>query len=104
MTIELMLSYATQYQVSENFMNVKRWIARREPDWKRLDALLTQLEKRGLRSLQTDQIKQLASLYRSVSADLARARTNQSAIGNTLVHDLQQLTSRGYSQVYQGFV
>ena len=83
-------------------MNVKRWIARREPDWKQLDALLTQLEKRGLRSLQTQEIKQLASLYRSVSADLARARTNQATIGNTLVHDLQQLTSRGYSQVYQG--
>ena len=83
-------------------MNVKRWIARREPDWKQLDALLTQMEKRGLRSLQTQEIKQLASLYRSVSADLARARTNQAAIGSTLVHDLQQLTSRGYSQVYQG--
>ena len=83
-------------------MNVKRWIARREPDWKQLDALLTQIEKRGLRSLQTDEIRKLASLYRSVSADLARARTHQVAIGNTLVHDLQQLTARGYSQVYQG--
>ena len=83
-------------------MHVKRWIARREPDWKQLDALLTQMEQRGLRSLQTDEIKKLASLYRSVSADLARARTHQAAIDNTLVHDLQQLTARGYSQVYQG--
>lgn len=83
-------------------MNVKRWIARREPDWQQLDALLTQMEKRGLRSLQTDEIRKLASLYRSVSADLARAKTHQAAIGNTLVHDLQQLTARGYSQVYQG--
>ncbi|KAM3090779.1 stage II sporulation protein M [Phormidesmis sp. 146-35] len=83
-------------------MNVKRWIARREPNWKLLDALLTRVEKRGLRSLQTNEIKQLASLYRSVSADLARARTNQAVVGNTLVHDLQQLASRGYSQIYQG--
>jgi uncharacterized membrane protein SpoIIM required for sporulation len=83
-------------------MNVKRWIARRELDWKRLDALLTQIEKRGLRSLQTNEIRKLASLYRSVSADLARARTHQLTVGNTLVHDLQQLTARGYTQVYQG--
>lgn len=81
-------------------MNIKRWIARREPNWKQLDELLSRLEKRGLKALQTDEIKQLASLYRSVSADLARARTNQ--VGNTLVQDLQQLTSRAYSQIYQG--
>lgn len=83
-------------------MNVKRWIARREVDWKQLDALLTQVEKRGARSLSTAEIKQLASLYRSVSGDLARARTYQTLVGNTLVQDLQRLTSRGYSQIYQG--
>jgi uncharacterized membrane protein SpoIIM required for sporulation len=83
-------------------MNVKRWIARREPNWKQLDALLTRVEKQGLKSLQTEEVKQLASLYRSISADLARARTHQTLVGNTLVHDLQQLTSRSYSQVYQG--
>jgi len=83
-------------------MNVKRWIARREPNWKRLDELLTRIEQRGLRSLSTEEIKNLASLYRSVSADFARARTNQTRVGNTIVQDLQRLTSRSYSQVYQG--
>ena len=83
-------------------MNVKRWIARREPNWKRLDTLLNHLEKRGLRSLSTSDIKQLASLYRSVSADLARAQTHQTEVGQTLVQTLQRLTSRSYSQVYQG--
>jgi len=81
-------------------MNIKRWIARREPNWKQLDALLTQVEKKGLKSLQTGEIKQLASLYRSISADLARARTHQ--VGETLIHDLQLLTTRSYSQIYQG--
>jgi uncharacterized membrane protein SpoIIM required for sporulation len=81
-------------------MNIQRWIARREPNWKRLDALLSQVEKRGLKSLQPAEIRELASLYRSVSADLARARTNQ--VGSTLVQDLQRLTSRSYSQIYQG--
>lgn len=81
-------------------MNIQRWIARREPNWKRLDALLKQVEKKGLKSLPASDLRELASLYRSVSADLARARTNQ--VGNTLVQDLQRLTSRSYSQIYQG--
>ena len=81
-------------------MNIKRWIARREPNWQRLDALLRQVEKKGLKSLKAAEIRELASLYRSVSADLARARTNQ--VGTILVQDLQQLTSRSYSQIYQG--
>ena len=81
-------------------MNIQRWIARREPNWKRLDSLLGRVEKKGLKSLQASEIKDLASLYRSVSADLARARTHQ--VGSTLVQDLQILTSRGYNQIYQG--
>ncbi len=81
-------------------MNIQRWIARREPNWQRLDKLLRQVEKKGLKSLHSSEIRELASLYRSVSADLARARTNQ--LGNILVQDLQRLTSRSYSQIYQG--
>ena len=84
------------------FMNVKRWITRREPNWKRLDALLKRIEKRGPRSLSTIEIKELASLYRSVSGDLARAITHQTTVGYTLIQSLQQLTSRSYSQIYQG--
>lgn len=81
-------------------MNIQRWIGRREANWKRLDVLLRQVEKKGLKSLQASQITELASLYRSVSADLARAKTNR--VGNTLIQDLQRLTSRSYSQIYQG--
>ncbi len=81
-------------------MNIQRWIARREVNWKNLERLLQQVEKKGLKSLSAPEIKQLASLYRSVSADLARAKTNQ--LGKTLTLNLQQLTSRGYSQIYQG--
>jgi uncharacterized membrane protein SpoIIM required for sporulation len=81
-------------------MNVQRWMARREVSWRQLDELLQQAEKKGLKSLSSDQVHQLASLYRSVSADLARARTNN--IGSSVVKDLQQLTSRSYSQIYQG--
>ncbi|MBN4000465.1 stage II sporulation protein M [Nostoc sp. LPT] len=81
-------------------MNIQRWIARREPNWQRLDALLRQIEKKGLKSLRAAEIRELASLYRSVTADLARARTQQ--IGNTLIQSLQSLTTRAYTQIYQG--
>jgi uncharacterized membrane protein SpoIIM required for sporulation len=81
-------------------MNIQRWIGRREPNWQRLDALLRQVEKKGLKSLGAGEIRELASLYRSVAADLARARTQQ--VGNTLLQSLQSLTTRGYTQIYQG--
>ncbi|MDY6940722.1 MAG: stage II sporulation protein M [Cyanobacteriota bacterium] len=81
-------------------MNVQRWIARREPNWKQLDALLTKREKKGLSALSASEIAQMASLYRSVCADLARARTHN--LGTTLVRDLQRLVSNGYNQIYQG--
>ena len=81
-------------------MNIQRWIGRREANWKRLDALLKQVEKKGLKSLRGEEVKELASLYRSVSADLARSRTHQ--VGNTLIQQLQILTSRGYNLIYQG--
>ena len=81
-------------------MNVQRWIARRETSWRQLEALLKQSEKKGLKSLNSDQIRNMASLYRSVSADLARARSHQ--VGTATIKDLQGLTTRGYSQIYQG--
>jgi len=81
-------------------MNIQRWIGRRQPSWQTLDELLKKSERSGLKSLKADEIRQLASLYRSVSADLARAKTNQ--VGDRMTSDLQSLTTRAYAQVYQG--
>lgn len=81
-------------------MNIQRWIARREQSWKQLDALLKKVERKGLKTLNAQQIEMLASLYRSVSADLARARTQQ--VGELIIQNLQSLATRSYSQIYQG--
>jgi uncharacterized membrane protein SpoIIM required for sporulation len=81
-------------------MNIQRWIARREPNWLRLDDLLKQIDKKGIKSLRDKEICELASLYRTVAADLSRARTQQ--LGNTLIQNLQSLTTRAYNQIYQG--
>jgi uncharacterized membrane protein SpoIIM required for sporulation len=81
-------------------MNIQRWIARRESQWQELDSLLQRAEQRGIKSLNAKEIGKLASLYRSVAADLARAHTNQ--IGETIVTELQSLATRGYTQIYRG--
>ena len=61
---------------------------------------LQRAEQRGVKSLSAKEIGTLASLYRSVAADLARANTYQ--IGETIVQELQALTTRGYSLIYRG--
>ncbi len=81
-------------------MNLQRWIARREPDWQEAKQLLEWVETQGLSSLSGTQIQRLASLYRSLCADLSRAKTFN--VGPTLVRELQQLTTRAYNQIYQG--
>jgi uncharacterized membrane protein SpoIIM required for sporulation len=81
-------------------MNIQRWIARREPNWQRLDILLKQVETKGLKSVRANEVRELASLYRSVAADFARARTQK--VGHTLIQSLQILTTRAYTQIYQG--
>ncbi|NES99277.1 MAG: stage II sporulation protein M [Sphaerospermopsis sp. SIO1G2] len=81
-------------------MNIKRWVARREQDWQRLNQLLGKVEQKRLKNLTSSEIRELASLYRSVAADLARARTQE--VGKTLTQSLQTLTTRGYTQIYQG--
>lgn len=81
-------------------MNIQRWLARREKNWQELEKILQKVEKKGIKSLPASEIRELASLYRSVSADLARAKTHK--VGYIIEKDLQKLTSRSYTQIYQG--
>lgn len=81
-------------------MNIKRWISTREENWQRLDSLLSKIERKRLKSLKSSEIRELASLYRSITADLARARTYN--VSRTLFQSLQLLATRAYTQIYQG--
>uniref|UniRef100_B8HW59 Stage II sporulation protein M n=1 Tax=Cyanothece sp. (strain PCC 7425 / ATCC 29141) TaxID=395961 RepID=B8HW59_CYAP4 len=81
-------------------MDVQRWLARQEPKWSQLETLLQKSEQKGLRSLTVQEVQQLSSLYRTVSADLARVRSRN--LGSGLGEYLQNLALRGYGQVYQG--
>lgn len=94
------VSTPTDEKGKRNRMNVQRWIARRETSWRQLEQLLKQAETKGIKSLKSDQVRQMASLYRSVCADLARATSHQ--VSPAIIKDLRGLTTRGYSQIYQG--
>ncbi len=81
-------------------MDLRRWVARRDPDWQTLDQILTRTEKKGIKSLSAEEIQSLAGLYRAVSADLARAQTHN--LNPRLRQNLQSLITRAYGQIYQG--
>ena len=81
-------------------MNIQRWIAKREPNWQRLDSLLRQIEKKGANSLEAKEIGELGNLYRLLKADLTRARTQN--LGNSLIINLQTLKNRAYKQIEIG--
>lgn len=81
-------------------MDLKRWIARREANWQRLEHLLHRSQTQGIATLTAVELQELASLYRSVSGDLARAQTY--AAGPRLTKQLQHLTTQGYALIYQG--
>ena len=78
-------------------MNIQRWIAKREPNWQRLDSLLRQIENKGANSLEAKEIWELGNLYRLLKADLIRARTQN--LGNSLIINLQTLKNRAYQQI-----
>ncbi|MBV6623892.1 MAG: stage II sporulation protein M [Rivularia sp. (in: Bacteria)] len=81
-------------------MDIQRWIARRELNWQRLDSLLNQIEKKGLKSLRTTEVKELSNLYHLIVGDLTSARAHN--LNRHLIQNLQALKARAYKQVNQG--
>ncbi|AFY55931.1 uncharacterized membrane protein [Rivularia sp. PCC 7116] len=82
-------------------MDIQRWIARREPNWQRLDSLLNQIEKKGFNSLRRKEVKELSSLYHLVVGDLTSARTQN--LNHHLIQNLQALKTRACKQVDRGW-
>ncbi|MGD9581365.1 MAG: stage II sporulation protein M [Vampirovibrionia bacterium] len=80
-------------------MNLQRWILQRKPDWVKLEGLLDKINAYGLKGLTSNEILTLGSLYRSISADLSRARANN--VGEQITDYLNSLTSRTHNYVYR---
>jgi len=67
-------------------------------DWERLDGLVTQLEKRSIRTLSDDDLLELPSLYRTTLSSLSVAR--DTSLDRALISYLEQLCMRAYFQIY----
>ncbi|MEM9144904.1 MAG: stage II sporulation protein M [Pseudomonadota bacterium] len=75
-----------------------RFRAEREGDWRRLEALVTQAETRGLHRMEFATARDLAALYRQATTSLAIAR--EISLDRALLDYLEALTARAYLSVY----
>lgn len=81
-------------------MNQSTFVARRSPAWNELDQLLHRIERRGVRTLSTEEILKLGRLYRAATSDLAYAQGR--AFDAPLLEYLNRSVARAHAQVYAG--
>lgn len=77
-----------------------RWIDKRKPHWSRLEALVAACGRRSVASLDHDEVRELALLYRQTAADLSTAREDPGAAA--LARHLNELLGRSHNLVYAG--
>jgi uncharacterized membrane protein SpoIIM required for sporulation len=80
--------------------DVNRFVEERTPAWSRLEHLLRRVEQGGMRTLDLDAARELSKLYRAVSSDLIRARTEHVNAG--VVDYLNDIVARAYAVVHGG--
>jgi uncharacterized membrane protein SpoIIM required for sporulation len=76
------------------------WLEKRQTHWKRLEHLLDQVQKEGLRSLTRSELQELGLLYRQAAADLSALR--EDASGKSYARSLNLLLSRAHNIIYSG--
>ncbi|USA39594.1 stage II sporulation protein M [Pelagerythrobacter marinus] len=82
-----------------------RFRLEREGDWRRLDAIVTRMEKGRLRGLSDEDVLALPALYRTAASSLAVAR--ETSLDTATLAYLDALVQRAWFQVYgprQGFI
>lgn len=75
-----------------------RFRAERESDWRLLESLVTQAERRGLQRMDFASARDLAASYRRATTSLAIAR--EISLDRALLDYLEALTARAYLCVY----
>ncbi len=76
------------------------WLEKRQIHWKRLEHLLEQVQKDGLRSLTRTELQELGLLYRQAAADLSALR--EDSTGRSYARSLNLLLSRAHNIIYSG--
>jgi uncharacterized membrane protein SpoIIM required for sporulation len=84
--------------VSVPLVNATRFREAHAPEWERLDALVTRLEKKSIRALDDEDLLALPGLYRSTLSSLSLAR--DTSLDRALIGYLEQLCTRAYFQIY----
>jgi len=79
-------------------VNASRFRAAHEVNWKRLDGIVTRIERRGIGALTEDDLLMLPLLYRSALSSLSVAR--ETSLDRALVTYLEALCTRAYFQIY----
>jgi uncharacterized membrane protein SpoIIM required for sporulation len=82
-------------------MTLGTFVRSNRPNWQRLEAMLGVIEAHGPDRLHTNRafLRELSSLYRSTTGDLAYAQTRFR--GTTILLFLHQLVARAHNQVYR---
>jgi uncharacterized membrane protein SpoIIM required for sporulation len=75
-----------------------RFRAEREADWRRLEALLSRVEKGGARKLNRDELVEMPVLYRQALSSLSVARAI--SLDQGLIDYLESLCTRAYFFIY----
>lgn len=74
------------------------WLEKRKAHWNRLEQLLDQSARKGLRSLERSELRELGLLYRQIAADLATLREDRGSIH--FARYLNQLLARAHNIIY----
>ena len=77
-----------------------RWLAKRKPNWQRLEQLLDRSGRRGVASMAHDELQDLGLLYRQTASDLATVREDTTS--RPLASYLNQLLARAHNLIYMG--
>jgi uncharacterized membrane protein SpoIIM required for sporulation len=76
------------------------WLEQKQPAWTRLDLLIQQAERSGLRNLSAAELRELGLLYRHAATDLSAVRGVPAA--RVTEESLNRLVSRAHHYVYTG--
>jgi len=80
-------------------MTLGAFVRKNRPHWQRLETMLGFIETRGPRKTDRPFLRELSSLYRATTGDLAFAQTHFR--GTTLLLFLHQLVTRAHNQIYR---
>jgi uncharacterized membrane protein SpoIIM required for sporulation len=80
-------------------MTLGAFVRKNRPHWQRLESMLGVIESRGPRGTDRNFLRELSTLYRATTGDLAFAQTHYR--GTTLLLFLHQLVARSHNQIYR---